>query len=116
MRINGQPGALFVDADRRLLNVVVLDILDGTIQAVRSVVNPDKLHHLGPLISADHPLRGGGTRRPNRRLTRSGRPHGHRRCRRDLTAQTRCTHHAEVVPACPGERLGKAGRGRLGVD
>jgi hypothetical protein len=59
VRINGQPGALFVDADRRLLNVVVLDILDGTIQAVRSVVNPDKLHHLGPLISADHPLRGG---------------------------------------------------------
>jgi RNA polymerase sigma-70 factor (ECF subfamily) len=60
--VNGQPGALFVDAGGRLLNVLALDILDGTIQAVRSVVNPDKLQHLGPLITADHPLRGG--RRP----------------------------------------------------
>jgi RNA polymerase sigma-70 factor (ECF subfamily) len=62
--VNGQPGALFVDADGRLLNVLALDILDGTIQAVRTVVNPDKLHHLGPLITGDHPLRGGGRRRP----------------------------------------------------
>jgi RNA polymerase sigma-70 factor, ECF subfamily len=61
--VNGQPGALILDGDRRLLNVVVLDILDGTVQVVRSVVNPDKLHHLGPLTSADHPLRGGGGRR-----------------------------------------------------
>jgi RNA polymerase sigma-70 factor (ECF subfamily) len=57
--VNGQPGALFLDADGRLLTVLALDILDGTIQAVRSVVNPDKLHHVGPLITADHPLRGG---------------------------------------------------------
>jgi RNA polymerase sigma-70 factor (ECF subfamily) len=70
VRINGQPGALLVDADRRLLNVVVLDILDGTIQAVRSVVNPDKLQHLGPLISADHPLRGGGGGRGGANRTR----------------------------------------------
>jgi RNA polymerase sigma-70 factor (ECF subfamily) len=60
--VNGQPGALIVDGNRRLLNVVTLDIVDGTIQAVRSVVNPDKLGHLGPLMSADHPLRGGGRR------------------------------------------------------
>jgi len=65
--VNGQPGALILDGDRRLLNVVVLDILDGTIQVVRSVVNPDKLHHLGPLTSADHPLRGGGGHRDARR-------------------------------------------------
>jgi RNA polymerase sigma-70 factor, ECF subfamily len=57
--VNGQPGALFLDADGRLLNVLALDILDGTVQAVRSVINPDKLQHLGPLITADHPLRGG---------------------------------------------------------
>jgi RNA polymerase sigma-70 factor (ECF subfamily) len=57
--VNGQPGALFLDADGRLLNVLALDILDGSVQAVRSVINPDKLQHLGPLISADHPLRGG---------------------------------------------------------
>jgi RNA polymerase sigma-70 factor, ECF subfamily len=55
--VNGQPGALFVDADDRLLTVLVLDVIDGTVQAVRSIVNPDKLHHLAPLISDDHPLR-----------------------------------------------------------
>ena len=28
---------------------MALDILDGQIQAVASIVNPDKLGHLGPL-------------------------------------------------------------------
>lgn len=59
--VNGQPGALCLDADNRLVTVLALDILDGAIQAVRSVVNPDKLHHLGPLITADHPLRRGAS-------------------------------------------------------
>jgi RNA polymerase sigma-70 factor (ECF subfamily) len=63
--INGQPGALFLDTDGRLLNVIALDILDGTIQAIHSVANPDKLHHLGPLVTADHPLRGGGRPDPS---------------------------------------------------
>jgi RNA polymerase sigma-70 factor (ECF subfamily) len=58
--VNGQPGALLLDSGGRLLNVLALDIVDGTIQAVRSIINPDKLHHLGPLITPDHPLRGGG--------------------------------------------------------
>ncbi len=47
--INGQPGARFLDADGRLVNVIGLDIADGAVQAVRSVINPDKLAHLGPL-------------------------------------------------------------------
>ena len=47
--INGQPGALFRDPQNRLINVISLDILDGTIQTVRSIINPDKLAHLGPL-------------------------------------------------------------------
>ena len=46
---NGQPGAMFLDADGRLINVFVLDIADGQVQAVRSVINPEKLRHLGPL-------------------------------------------------------------------
>jgi RNA polymerase sigma-70 factor (ECF subfamily) len=29
--------------------VVALDIADGQVQAVRSIVNPAKLDHLGPL-------------------------------------------------------------------
>ena len=53
VEINGQPGALFLDPARRLTNVFVLDIADGQVQTVRSVINPDKLRHLGPL--ADMP-------------------------------------------------------------
>ena len=33
----------------RVINVFVLDIADGAVQTVRSVVNPDKLAHLGPV-------------------------------------------------------------------
>jgi RNA polymerase sigma-70 factor (ECF subfamily) len=62
--VNGQPGALLLDSGGRLLNVLALDILDGAIQTVRSIINPDKLHHLGPLITPDHPLRGGGRATP----------------------------------------------------
>ena len=45
--INGQPGVLSFDADGRLVNVMVLDIAGGAIQAIRSIVNPDKLDPLG---------------------------------------------------------------------
>jgi len=47
--VNGQPGAMFVDQQDRLISVVGLDIVDGAVQAIRSVVNPDKLQHLAPL-------------------------------------------------------------------
>jgi RNA polymerase sigma-70 factor (ECF subfamily) len=47
--INGQPGAVSYDAEDRVLSVFALDIADGAVQAIRSVVNPDKLHHLGPV-------------------------------------------------------------------
>jgi len=30
----------------------VLDIAGGVIQAIRSAINPDKLHHLGPVADA----------------------------------------------------------------
>ena len=46
--VNGQPGARYVAPDGKLINVVALDIVDAQVQAVRSVVNPDKLRHLGP--------------------------------------------------------------------
>jgi len=55
--INGQPGAVSYDAEGRVINVFALDIADGLVQAVRSVVNPDKLHHLGPV--SDLARRGG---------------------------------------------------------
>ena len=45
--VNGQPGAVTYDAQDRIINVFALDIADGQVHALRSVVNPDKLHHLG---------------------------------------------------------------------
>jgi RNA polymerase sigma-70 factor (ECF subfamily) len=48
-RVNGQPGALAYDREGLLLTVLSLDVVDGRIQAVRSVANPDKLGHLGPI-------------------------------------------------------------------
>ncbi len=47
--VNGQPGAMFFDPSGLLITVWTLDIADGQVQAVRSVTNPEKLGHLGPL-------------------------------------------------------------------
>jgi RNA polymerase sigma-70 factor (ECF subfamily) len=49
VEINGNPGALFLDAQQRLIGVMGLDIADGQITNISSIVNPDKLTHLGPL-------------------------------------------------------------------
>lgn len=45
--VNGGAGAVFVDGEQRLLGVLALDIADGRITSISSVVNPDKLQHLG---------------------------------------------------------------------
>ncbi|MDX2528317.1 RNA polymerase sigma-70 factor [Streptomyces europaeiscabiei] len=50
--VNGQPGALFRDRDGKILHILALDVLDGQIQTIRSVINPDKLGHLGPVADA----------------------------------------------------------------
>jgi RNA polymerase sigma-70 factor, ECF subfamily len=50
--INGQPGAVLRDRDGRVVGTMTLDVLDGRIQAIRSVLNPDKLRHLGPVADA----------------------------------------------------------------
>ncbi|NUT34369.1 MAG: RNA polymerase sigma-70 factor [Hamadaea sp.] len=44
--VNGRPGAVVVDAQDRLFAVIGLDIAEGRIQTIRSIVNPDKLRHL----------------------------------------------------------------------
>jgi RNA polymerase sigma-70 factor (TIGR02957 family) len=46
--VNGSPGALWLDGSERLIGVMVLDIGRGQIQGIDSIVNPDKLAHLGP--------------------------------------------------------------------
>ena len=50
--VNGQPGAIFRDPDGKVLSTLALDVLDGQIQAIRSVINPDKLGHVGPVADA----------------------------------------------------------------
>jgi RNA polymerase sigma-70 factor, ECF subfamily len=47
--VNGQPGAIFRDRDNKVLFTLALDVLHGQIQAIRSVSNPDKLAHVGPV-------------------------------------------------------------------
>ncbi len=47
--INGQPGAMVTGPGGALVNVFALDIADGQVQAVRSVISRPKLAHLGPL-------------------------------------------------------------------
>jgi RNA polymerase sigma-70 factor (TIGR02957 family) len=46
-QINGQPGTLNFDGEGNLINVFVFEVADGQIQAIRSIINPDKLAHLG---------------------------------------------------------------------
>ncbi len=50
--VNGQLGAIFRDRDGKVLNTLALDILDGQIRTIRTVVNPDKLGHMGPVADA----------------------------------------------------------------
>ena len=45
--VNGQPAAVVRDAEGAVVCVWVLDVVDGRVSAVRSVINPEKLGHLG---------------------------------------------------------------------
>jgi RNA polymerase sigma factor (sigma-70 family) len=45
--VNGQPGALFVTADGGVFAVMALEIEGDRVRSVSSVVNPDKLAHVG---------------------------------------------------------------------
>ena len=47
VQVNGQPGVISFDQDGKLFGVLAFDVLDGQVRAIRSVVNPDKLRHLG---------------------------------------------------------------------
>lgn len=49
VEVNGRCGILCLDGQQRVLVVLSLDITGGQIQSIRSVVNPDKLRHLGPV-------------------------------------------------------------------
>jgi RNA polymerase sigma-70 factor, ECF subfamily len=50
--VNGEPGAIFRDRDGKVLTTMALDVLDGQIQTIRAVSNPDKLGHVGSVADA----------------------------------------------------------------
>ncbi|MGZ9933362.1 RNA polymerase sigma-70 factor [Streptomyces sp. NC-S4] len=50
--VNGEPGAIVRDPEGRVLHVLAFEMLDGRISTIRSLVNPDKLSHLGPVADA----------------------------------------------------------------
>ncbi|KRC66026.1 RNA polymerase subunit sigma-24 [Aeromicrobium sp. Root236] len=47
--LNGEPGLVLRDRDGLVVGTMTLEVLDGRIQTIRSVVNPDKLGHVGPV-------------------------------------------------------------------
>ena len=55
--VNGQQGAVARDKEGRVASVLSLEIADGQIVSLRSVVNPDKLGHLGPVADLTEMLR-----------------------------------------------------------
>jgi RNA polymerase sigma-70 factor (ECF subfamily) len=62
--INGQPGAMFLDPAGRLMYVMTVDLADGAVQTVRSIINPAKLRHLGPLADVRALMHQRAERRP----------------------------------------------------
>jgi RNA polymerase sigma-70 factor (ECF subfamily) len=61
--VNGQPGAEIFDPEGRLVTVMALEIAAGQVRAVSSVVNPEKLRHLGPVADLAALLKGEHDRR-----------------------------------------------------
>jgi RNA polymerase sigma-70 factor (TIGR02957 family) len=49
VQVNGGPGALYLDAQQRLLAVVALEVAGGQVTSISAILNPDKLTRLGPV-------------------------------------------------------------------
>jgi RNA polymerase sigma-70 factor (ECF subfamily) len=56
--INGQPGAIMRDRNGLIAFVVTLEIENGQVSVLRSIINPEKLRHLGPVADVRAALRG----------------------------------------------------------
>jgi RNA polymerase sigma-70 factor (TIGR02957 family) len=49
VEVNGEPGLINLDGEGKLINVIAIEFTGDRIQAIDSIVNPEKLGHLGPL-------------------------------------------------------------------
>jgi RNA polymerase sigma-70 factor (TIGR02957 family) len=47
--VNGGPGVLLLDGEQRVIGVWALEVAEGEIKRINSIINPDKLGHLGPV-------------------------------------------------------------------
>ena len=52
LAVNGQPGRILRNADGTPWSVLSVDVVDGRIQTIRIMRNPDKLCHMPPRASA----------------------------------------------------------------
>jgi RNA polymerase sigma-70 factor (ECF subfamily) len=46
--VNGEPGVVFYGPDGRAVWVAALEVAEGVVVAIRSVLNPDKVSHVAP--------------------------------------------------------------------
>ena len=67
--INGSPGAILLDGHGGVIGVWVLEFGRGEIESISSIINPDKLGHLGPTADLNSLL-------PTRRARRTAAPRG----------------------------------------
>jgi RNA polymerase sigma-70 factor (TIGR02957 family) len=49
VEVNGEPGVITLDAEGKLISVIAVEFSGDRIQSIDSIVNPEKLAHLGPL-------------------------------------------------------------------
>ena len=111
--VNGQPGALFFDPEGEVAAAMILDVDGGPIQAVSSIVNPDKLRHLGPVADLRTRCSASGDRyfssraqaglRP-RRTEQRPRPDCDRDCRPALSLSIVIAAEVEIASPRPGPR------------
>jgi RNA polymerase sigma-70 factor (TIGR02957 family) len=47
VEVNGRPGVVIEDGEGQVVSVMALEIAGGEVTAVSSIVNPDKLRHIG---------------------------------------------------------------------
>lgn len=102
--VNGQPGALLRHPAGAIICVLSLDIAEGQVCGVRSVVKPDKLRHLGPTADLERmtpralrqqPYRS-GVMHPTGQAFRAALSHGDHDTASGLLAED-VTFHSPIV-------------------
>lgn len=56
-QVNGQPGAIFRSREGKVINTWTLEIGEAGVQVIRTVLNPEKLRHMGEVADAAAVLR-----------------------------------------------------------